>query len=329
VAFASFADNLVAGDANGVADIFVHDRITGVTERVSIDSSGAEGNADSLCPSISSDGQVVAFVSDASNLVGSDKNGRRDVFVHDRQTGLTERVSVDSTGGEANADSLPPSISGDGLSVAFASDATNLVAGDTNKSRDVFVHDRSTGAIERVSIRKNGHEGYADSDTNSISTDGSAVAFSSRAANLVSGDTNGVWDVFVHEFCSIAASWSNYGVGFPGTTGIPTFTSRQNPVLGTTIARDLANSYGSPTLGLLLIGFQQASLHTNRGGDLLVVPAVVIPISFSYGGDTFTGDIPRDWSLCGIRLEAQAVEADPGAAKGVSFTSGLELVLGH
>jgi len=133
----------------------------------------------------------------------------------------------------------------------------------------------------------------------------------------------------VHEFNSTHASWSNYGSGYPGTNGVPSFTSQQNPVIGTTITLDVGNSYGQPTVGLLFIGFQQAKLHSNWGGDLLVLPTIVITTSFSYGDNSFTGDLPNDWKLCGFAVDLQAIEGDPGAAKGVSFTPGLELVLGR
>jgi hypothetical protein len=99
-------------------------------------------------------------------------------------------------------------------------------------------------------------------------------------------------------------------------------------VIGTTVTLDLANSSGQPTAGVLFVGFQQTSIHSNWGGDLLVVPVLVILTSFSYGDNSYTGDIPADWALCGVTVDLQAIEADPGAAKGVSFTAGLELVLG-
>jgi sugar lactone lactonase YvrE len=125
------------------------------------------------------------------------------------------------------------------------------------------------------------------------------------------------------------ASWSNYGAGFPGTNGVPSFTSQQDPVLGTTITLDLANSYAQPTAGLLFIGFQRADIPSSFGFDLLVAPALVVPVSFSYGFDSFTGAIPADGGLVGTVVDLQAFEADPGAAKGVSATPGLELVLGY
>jgi Tol biopolymer transport system component len=332
VAFNSDASNLVAGDTNGKWDIFVHDRATGTTERVSVRSNGSEANGDSGIPALSSDGRFVSFDGDASNLVVGDRNHCGDVFVHDRATGATERVSVDSSGAEGAKSSQFAAISGDGRFVTFSSLAANLVVGDTNGLCDIFVHDRASGLTERVSVDSAGAESDGESgdhDVPVISADGNVVAFGSAATNLVAGDTNGVVDVFAHERCSTPASWNNYGAGFPGTNGVPTFTSQQNPAFGATVTLDLANSYANPTAGVLFVGFQRTSLHSNWGGDLLVVPALTMFVTFSYGGDSFTGTIPDDRALCGVAVDLQAIEADPGAEKGVSFTAGLELVIGH
>ncbi len=211
VAFRS-ASRLVAGDTNNRVDVFVHDRQTGATIRVSVNSAGEQGDSGSGLPSISADGRFVAFASEASNLVASDTNTcwrRRlscpDIFVHDRQTGVTERVSVDSAGNEATSDhrrglgSSAPSISADGRFVAFGSDATNLVASDTNNRDDIFVHDRQTGATTRVSVDSGGNEALGYSDSPAISADGRFVAFRSMATNLVPGDTNNRPDIFVHD----------------------------------------------------------------------------------------------------------------------------------
>jgi Tol biopolymer transport system component len=138
VAFRSRATNLVAGDTNGRWDIFVRDLDSGTTERVSVASDGSQGNHDSVAASISDDGRYVAFESMASNLVADDTNARADIFVHDRTTGQTARVSIPAGGGEADGHSHAPAISGDGTWIVFESDATDLVAGDTNQSRDVF-----------------------------------------------------------------------------------------------------------------------------------------------------------------------------------------------
>ncbi len=200
VAFYSEATNLVSGDTNGADDIFVHDRQTGTTERVSVATGGAEATDYSYTPAISADGRFVAFRSDATNLVSGDTNGTADIFVHDRQTGTTERVSVATGGAEATVySSVDPAISADGRFVAFSSLATNLVSGDTNGTNDIFVRDRQTGTTERVSVATGGTEGNGYSYIPAISADGRFVAFNSGATNLVSGDTSGLDDIFVHD----------------------------------------------------------------------------------------------------------------------------------
>jgi Tol biopolymer transport system component len=201
VAFDSLATNLVPGDTNGLGDVFFHDRQTGATERVSVDSAGAEGDGTSLYPTISADGRYVAFTSEATNLVPGDTNAHRDIFVRDRLTGTTERVSVDSAGVQADNDSVPPALlSADGRYVAFLSGASNLVSGDTNHEWDVFVHDRQSGTTERVSVDSAGAEGDGFCVGLSISPDCRYVAFGSFATNLVPG-----WDgayrfhVYLHD----------------------------------------------------------------------------------------------------------------------------------
>jgi len=199
VAFPSNATNLVSGDTNGFTDVFVHDRQTGETTRVNVDSSGTQANNYAHPPLISADGRYVTFSSYASNLVLGDTNVTDDIFVHDRQTGETTRVSVDSSGIQGDGYSGVPSISADGRYVAFESTATNLVPGDTNGKTDVFVHDRQTGETSRVSVDSSGGEAVRSSNTSSISADGRYVAFTSYARNLVPGDTKGYSDVFVHD----------------------------------------------------------------------------------------------------------------------------------
>jgi Tol biopolymer transport system component len=199
VAFQSYAANLVPGDTNGFADIFVHDRMNGTTERVSVSSEGVQADSTSAHATISADGRYVAFHSLATNLVAGDSNDATDVFVRDRWLGITERVSVASGGAQANSDSPFATISADGRFVAFESAASNLVAGDSNFTWDVFVHDRETGTTERVSVGPRGAQSDGASHTPFISADGSFVTFESDATNLVEGDTNGVTDVFVRD----------------------------------------------------------------------------------------------------------------------------------
>jgi Tol biopolymer transport system component len=198
VAFISYATNLVTGDTNGVHDIFVRDRQTGTTTLVSKSSSGTEGDAQSVAPSISADGRYVAFYTASTNLVTGDTNGVPDIFVRDRQTGSTYLVSKSSTGVLGDGTSAGPSAGG-GRFVAFFSGATNLVSGDTNAAVDVFVRDRQTGTTTLVSRSSSGTEGDAQSDAPSISADGRYVAFESDATNLVPGDTNAKTDIFVRD----------------------------------------------------------------------------------------------------------------------------------
>ncbi len=199
VAFSSWASNLVAGDSNGQQDVFVRDLISGTIVRVSVDSQGREGNGPSGEPSISADGRYVAFSSWASNLVADDSNGQQDVFVRDLSSGTTIRVSIGVAGEEGNGWSNEPSISADGRYVAFLSQASNLIDGDTNSRQDVFVRDLATGQTTRVSVDTEGKEANSGSWTPCISRDGRYVAFESWATNLVDGDSNALEDVFVHD----------------------------------------------------------------------------------------------------------------------------------
>ena len=204
VAFASSANNLIPGDTFPFRDIFVRNRQTGTTERVSVSSTGTQAGYDSDLCGISANGRYIAFETSASNLVAGDTNGAYDIFVRDRQAGMTERASVDSAGVQGNASSyfnntFLGGISGDGRYVVFNSSATNLVTGDSNGALDVFLHDRQTGVTERVSVDSNGNQGNDSSSDPVVSADGRYIAFSSLATNLVPDDSNGVVDVFVHD----------------------------------------------------------------------------------------------------------------------------------
>ena len=207
VAFQSTASNLVPGDTNEATDMFVGDRVSGTIERVSVSGSGAQANDSSDgSAAISADGRFVAFPSRASNLVaGLTKRERAcfdagrgqfscsDVFVRDRLLKTTERVSVSTSGRQANGDSFPDAISADGRFLAFSSTASNLVAGDTNdcifwngvhyNCSDVFMRDRLAGKTERVSVSSGGTQADVDSHGAGMSANGRFVAFGSSWAN--------------------------------------------------------------------------------------------------------------------------------------------------
>lgn len=199
VAFQSEASNLVPSDTNGTDDVFVRDLALGTTRRISVSDAGVQGNGPSQHPSISADGRFVAFQSAATNLVMNDTNGVTDVFVHDVLLGRTQLVSVSSAGTQGSGDSFDPSISGDGMLVAFGSFATTLIGGDGNNSPDIFVRDRNTAQTTLISREPMGLPGNSGSFSPSISSDGRFVGFDSDASNLVPGDGNGAADVFLFD----------------------------------------------------------------------------------------------------------------------------------
>ncbi|WP_285687338.1 hypothetical protein [Actinoplanes sp. NBRC 103695] len=194
VAFTAGAANLVPDDTNDTWDVLVRDRRTGITSRVSQSSAAVAGDGASFGQSMSPDGRYVSFTSDATNLVPGDTNGAYDGFVHDRRTGRTSRVTLTNGDAQADARSYTPVISTDARFVAFVSDATDVVRGDTNGIADIFLRDRQAGTTVRVS----GANADAPSDAPAVSDDGRYVTFTSEAA-LVPGDTNGIADVFIRD----------------------------------------------------------------------------------------------------------------------------------
>ncbi len=220
VAFVSDASNLVAGDTNNLADVFVRDRATNQTTRVSVSSNGVQSNGYSsynIKPAISANGRFVAFFSDATNLVPNDTNAARDIFVRDRLTNQTTRVSVNNAGTQGNYPSDFPAISANGRYVSFLSIADNLVANDTNAVHDVFVRDRTTNQTTRVSISSAGVQGNNSSLFNSISADGRFITFNSFASNLVTNDTNATADYFVRD--RVTGQTSRVSVSTAGVQG--------------------------------------------------------------------------------------------------------------
>ncbi|QDV81438.1 Serine-aspartate repeat-containing protein D precursor [Stieleria magnilauensis] len=193
VAFESTASNLVAGDTNGVADIFVTDLHTGLTKRVSIASNGSQSNRGSFQPSLSDDGRYVVFSSGAQTLDDRDRDLNLDIYVYDRARNALTIASRGAGGQAANGDSFAPAISGDGQVVSFATTATNLLPGDTNGQIDVYVSDWTDGRLRRVT------HGNGPSSGASLNADGTNVLFTSYASDLVSSDTNNGPDVFFHD----------------------------------------------------------------------------------------------------------------------------------
>jgi Tol biopolymer transport system component len=217
IAFESSATNLRTGSPGRVTDIYVVDRTGKVLDWVDRSAASGEPNGGSGDIALSRDGRMVAFASAASNLVPGDTNLADDVFVRDRVGKVTQRVSVNSLGGEGNDDSGAPSISDDGRYVAFTSNASTLAslmpgtqslpqfifnrfnAGDENFVSDVFVHDLISGHTELVSVDSKGGQGSAESYEASISGDGTKVAFASFSSELVPGDIHPGSEIFLRD----------------------------------------------------------------------------------------------------------------------------------
>ena len=202
VAFATESPGLVPDDTGGRTDVFVHDRVTRETSRVSVASDGRQANGDSFEPSLSGDGRYVAFQSVSTNISDVAIPRERGIvrsYVHDTVTERTRLVSVSSREVPANGHSTGAAMSDDGRLVAFDSEANNLVPRDTNGRSDVFVRNVIRGTTHRVSRTFRGGQARGSSSMPSISAEGRFVAFMSRAGNLVRGDTNGEIDVFVRD----------------------------------------------------------------------------------------------------------------------------------
>jgi Tol biopolymer transport system component len=217
VAFYSYGTNLVPGDTNGMVDVFVHDRSTGATRRASVSSDGEQANGRSWGQQVDGSGHLVAFASEATNLVAGDANGAPDVFLHDLRTGETELVSVASSGERGAWWSHQPDLTPNGRLIAWSSNARNLVPGDTNELSDIFVRDLDLGITRRVSVSSDGAEGNGHSERPALSADGRFVAFESGASNLVPGDTNDSRDVFVHDV--LAGTTTRVSVSTSGAQG--------------------------------------------------------------------------------------------------------------
>jgi Tol biopolymer transport system component len=198
VALSSLA-NLVPEDTNGTEDVFVYDRTTSETTRVSVTSSGLQTFQRSYMPAISADGRYVAFISEGQFLVPNDTNLTVDVFLHDRQTAITTRVSVDSSGAQGENGGYRPQISASGRYIVFTTGSPNLTPDGPLNSAHIVVHDRITGSTTLVSRAGDGTPANSSCDYASISPDGRFVAFASNGSNLVPGDTNSKTDAFVRD----------------------------------------------------------------------------------------------------------------------------------
>jgi Tol biopolymer transport system component len=309
VAFVSAASDLVAGDTNGKADVFVRNTNSRETVRASVDAAGGDANGDSLDPAMSGDGHFVAFTSYASDLVLDDTNGMPDVFVRDLWTGTTVRASVDTLGDDANGPSGEPSISGSGEFLAFSSDASDLVAGDGNGATDVFVRTMTTRTTLRASVDSNGGDPNGASHSPSIAGMGRRVAFASDASDLVTGDENGTTDVYVRWFLvdtTVRASVDLAGGDPDGASDDPSFDAGGQYVAFASTASDLVSGDQN--------GRTDVFVRDTKG--LITTRASVD----SGGGDANGDSLNPAISLSGRNVVFESVASDlvPGDGNGVS-----------
>jgi Tol biopolymer transport system component len=243
VAFTSSASNLVPGLTFNRYRVFVRDLVSHTTRRVSVPTGGGSINDDADSPSISADGRFITFDSSASNLVAGAKGG---VFIRDRARRTTSLISVGFRGRPANKASFEPAISADGRYVAFVSDGSNLVRGDTNDVYDVFVRDRVRRTTRRVSVSTTGHQSrqsrFDAFMTPSISAHGRFVVFASTASNLAGGDTNRGSDVFVRDTAAHTTRLVSVSVGGGSGNGesrLPGISADASSVVFSSVASDL------------------------------------------------------------------------------------------
>lgn len=218
VVFASEASNYVPNDQNGQADVFRFDRTDNSIVLVSVAFDGQQTSFSNTDPAISSDGRFVVFESFANNLVPNDTNRRADIFLRDLVLNTTTRISVGSGGAEANGDSFDAQISGDATQIAYLSRASNLVKGDKNKRRDLFLYDiaKATTILASRDISGNFKRDFGPV-TIAINKDGRYVSFQSEGDNFLKGDTNGKSDVFL--FDRIKKKIEKVSIGSEGVQG--------------------------------------------------------------------------------------------------------------
>ncbi len=317
VVFQSTATDLVAPPTNGASQIFRRNTLTGTTVLVSTDGGGTQGNANSFEPAISADGNLVAFASNATNLIGAaDTNGVSDIFVRDITGGTTVRVSVATGGGQADGDSTEPAIAVDGptIIVSFTSDATDLIgAGDTNLQSDIFVHSLPSVTTERISVGPGGIQGDKDSFQSCLSSDGNLVAFATESDNFFEVDDDWV-DIFVRDRQAATTemlSITSKGFGSDAPSFGPAISADGRYVAFQSFTTNLISG-DKNALGDILLRDRQTDETTRVSVDSTGVegtgafPGIDGAPSISADGrfiafhSSFTNLVPDDTNICGI-----------------------------
>jgi len=334
VAFGSDARNLVATSISW-RSCFVRLIGDAKTELVSVNDAGTPANDISHDPSISSDGRLVAFVSQGSNLDAADTVGAPDVFVRDRSAGTTRVESINSDGSATNG-IIGAFMSADGSRIVFDTTSESVVQNDFNFQNDAFVRDVATqttfcASVNGMGIPAGGIQQGVAYTAFGLSPDGRFAVFADDSVDLVPGDGSNFVDVFVNDLANPGdlAQWSNWGDGWPGTLGVPTLTATAPPAFGSSGQVEISNSLGLWTVAFLVIGVDQADIPTKYGGTLLVTLNDIVPVLVPPFDGSFDFSIPFDPSLVGATGHVQAIELDAGASRGLSFTPGLLMHVGR
>ncbi len=295
VAFESSATNLVQNDGNGRTDVFVRDLLLKTTVRVSVGSAGVEGDGDSRFPRLSSNGRFVLFQSHATNLVPGGTDGNGDAFVADLSSGAIELVSLDEGGTEASGPALPIDVSDDGVLVVFAT-ADVLVAGDVNGADDLYARDRAAGTTVLLSVGDRGQAGDGPSSDGDLTPDGTLVAFSSLATNLLTGDSDGAGHVYVRDLVSGAltrASVDSAGSAGDDRSAAPSISDDGSRVAFLTLASNFDPWDSAGTWDVFVHDFDSdaTSLVTRaHDGEVSAGPATAVAISGDGGWIAFASD---------------------------------------
>ncbi|MBI4882596.1 MAG: PD40 domain-containing protein [Actinobacteria bacterium] len=253
VSYRSGATNLVTGDTNGENDVFLYDRVLATTTRISVTSAGAQATGGaSETSTISSDGRYISYYSYATNLVALDTNSQPDVFLYDRILATTTRVSVTSAGVQAaGGESLDPAISDDGRYITYHSFSPTLVAVDTNDTWDIFLYDRILATTTRVSVSSAGVEAAFGGLDPAISADGRYITYNSTSANLVAGDSNALYDIFLYDRVLATTARVNVtSAGAQATGGNSTFNAVSGDGRYVTYQSSATNLVGSDSNGV-------------------------------------------------------------------------------
>jgi Tol biopolymer transport system component len=283
VAFSCTATNLVPGDTNGQPDSFMRDRVLGTTRRISVSTFGVQGNAQTFAYDMTPNSRLIVMTTLASNLFPNDTNNTWDCILHDILTGETTLESVNAAGQQANGRTQSGFISVDGRFVAFGSQATNLVANDTNGRTDAFVRDRLTGLVERVSTDATGAQVNGNTDMLDFSGSGRYVLLRSDAPDLVAGDNNGISDIFVKDLNTgivTIESVSSTGVQADGGVIQGTISADGRFVAFSSLANNLVPNDTNPGTDLFLrdrlLG-TTVLLTVDSGGVQGAIPCAINP----------------------------------------------------